>query len=270
MPIGDPPTDYLPSVECFDCCATTEQTSATKKRFQKNPTSSSSWSNRMVRRSIILKTASTIVETADTQQPHENLVPVLDCSDNECPKLTKAHAKSSFNLCDDEKLHSLAARQASDTNGAAATTISAIERSAPPFDHSAGSSYCTMPRRPRAKSSSLCTFHTIVFEKGPGKKSLGFTIVGGRDSPRGALGIFIKSILATGQATDDGRLRAGDEILSVNGAVCHDVCHSDAVKLFKSVKTGAIVLNVCRRTKASAPAATVAELDRRTANGDEE
>lgn len=42
--------------------------------------------------------------------------------------------------------------------------------------------FCTLPRRPRAPTH---TYHTITFEKGHGKKPLGFRIVGGRDSPRG-------------------------------------------------------------------------------------
>lgn len=152
----------------------------------------------------------------------------------------KSMAKSSFNLCDDEKL------SLNFINPGAATKQNKTEKYvSSKYDSSAGN-YCTLPRRPK---SGLCSFHTITFEKGPGKKSLGFTIVGGRDSPRGALGIFIKSILATGQAADDGRLQAGDEILAVNGQVCHDLSHLEAVKLFKSVKIGEISLNVCRRLK---------------------
>ncbi|CAG9581486.1 unnamed protein product [Danaus chrysippus] len=106
--------------------------------------------------------------------------------------------------------------------------------------------FCTLPRKPRAPTH---TYHTIVFEKGHGKKPLGFTIVGGRDSPRGPLGIFIKSILPQGQAIDDGRLNAGDEVLAVNGQACHELAHVEALALFKAVRSGTIELRVCRRIK---------------------
>ncbi|KAL6254562.1 hypothetical protein P5V15_014614 [Pogonomyrmex californicus] len=108
------------------------------------------------------------------------------------------------------------------------------------------SKFCTLPRRPR---NTISTFLTVLFEKGIGKKSLGFTIVGGRDSPKGSIGIFIKSVLPGGQAAEDGRLRAGDEILAVNGQVCHDLTHREAVQLFRNIKNGPIALHLCRRVK---------------------
>jgi hypothetical protein len=148
----------------------------------------------------------------------------------------------SMNLSDDDKLKLI-------TNDNVHQGLSKTSEFTIPevkFDKSGNSNFCTLPRRPK---STLCSFHTITFEKGPGRKSLGFTIVGGTDSPRGALGIFIKSILPNGQAIEDGRLKACDEILAVNGQVCHDLTHQEAVKLFKSVKTGEIALHICRRMK---------------------
>ncbi|XP_016842589.1 PDZ domain-containing protein 2 isoform X2 [Nasonia vitripennis] len=106
--------------------------------------------------------------------------------------------------------------------------------------------FCTLPRRPR---NTMSTFLTVVFEKGAGKKSLGFTIVGGRDSPKGSIGIFVKSVLPTGQAAEDGRLRAGDEILALNGQICHDLTHREAVQLFRNIKNGPIALHLCRRVR---------------------
>jgi hypothetical protein len=49
------------------------------------------------------------------------------------------------------------------------------------------SMFCTLPRRPK---SIISTLFTVLFKKGIGKKSLGFTIVGGKDSPKGSIGNF--------------------------------------------------------------------------------
>ncbi|XP_053664954.1 uncharacterized protein LOC128714103 [Anopheles marshallii] len=210
---GIPGTEVDSQPPSLDC--------AKRRSFTKNvtPTQPSNTSSKVVRRSLVGKQSNNLPQTP--------------------PLVTTA--RSTMNLCDDEKLE-LHASTSDDAETSSGT--SSLE-----LDKSTASNFCTLPRRP--KSSALCSFHTVAFEKGPGKKSLGFTIVGGRDSPRGALGIFIKSILPTGQAAEDGRLRAGDEVLAVNGQVCHDLTHLEAVKLFKSIKTGEIVLQLCRRNKST-------------------
>lgn len=99
---------------------------------------------------------------------------------------------------------------------------------------------CTLPRRPK-------TTQTVVFEKGPGKKSLGFSIVGGRDSPKGELGIYVKTLFPGGQAADSGRLKEGDEIMTINGQSLRGCSHAEAIAAFKRIKQGSVVLHICRR-----------------------
>ncbi|EEB13012.1 pdz domain protein arc, putative [Pediculus humanus corporis] len=96
-------------------------------------------------------------------------------------------------------------------------------------------------------TGSVISHHTVVFRKGPGCKSLGFSIVGGRDSPKGKMGIFIKTIFTNGQAADDGTLREGDEILTVNEDSLQGTSHEEAIAVFKKIKSGPVLVTVGRR-----------------------
>ena len=85
---------------------------------------------------------------------------------------------------------------------------------------------------------------------GPGRKGLGFSVVGGIDSPKGSMGIFVKTIFPVGQAAEEGSLREGDEILSVNGMSVQGMSHSEAISIFKNIKAGGVSLLLTRRDSA--------------------
>ncbi|XP_043669604.1 uncharacterized protein LOC122629837 [Vespula pensylvanica] len=107
------------------------------------------------------------------------------------------------------------------------------------------SRFCTLPRP--GKGGASFTILTARFFKGPGHKGLGFSIVGGTDSPRGNMGIYVKTVFPNGQAADLGTVKEGDEILSINSKPLHGMTHAEAIAEFKSVKAGDVVLHVGRR-----------------------
>ncbi|OWF46401.1 Disks large-like 2 [Mizuhopecten yessoensis] len=83
---------------------------------------------------------------------------------------------------------------------------------------------------------------TVMINKGVRGKGLGFTIVGGSDSEKGNLGIFVRRILACGLIHEDGSIKEGDEILEVNGISLSGFCHKDALSKFRKLKKGPVKL----------------------------
>uniref|UniRef100_A0A182M8M6 PDZ domain-containing protein n=1 Tax=Anopheles culicifacies TaxID=139723 RepID=A0A182M8M6_9DIPT len=105
------------------------------------------------------------------------------------------------------------------------------------------SKFCTLPRH----GPNAFTIRQARFSKGNGAKALGFSIVGGKDSPKGSMGIYVKTIYPNGQAAEKGTLQAGDEILSVNGKAFQGLSHQEAINVFKAIKTGEVVILIGRR-----------------------
>ncbi|XP_071020472.1 multiple PDZ domain protein-like isoform X5 [Oncorhynchus clarkii lewisi] len=84
-------------------------------------------------------------------------------------------------------------------------------------------------------------YKTITLARGP--DGLGFSIVGGFGSPHGDLPIYVKTVFGKGAASEDGRLKRGDQIMAVNGQSLEGVTHEEAVGILKRTK-GTIALTV--------------------------
>ena len=75
---------------------------------------------------------------------------------------------------------------------------------------------------------------TIRLERG--SDGLGFSIVGGFRSPHGDLPIYVKTVFAKGAASEDGRLKRGDQLIAVNGQSLEGITHEEAVNILKNAR----------------------------------
>uniref|UniRef100_A0A8C4RU07 Partitioning defective 3 homolog n=1 Tax=Erpetoichthys calabaricus TaxID=27687 RepID=A0A8C4RU07_ERPCA len=100
----------------------------------------------------------------------------------------------------------------------------------------------------------------IQLKKGP--EGLGFSITS-RDVPvGGSAPIFVKNILPRGAAIQDGRLKAGDRLLEVNGVDLNGKTQEEAVALLRGTKMGGTVnLIILRQEEAFLPRELTSEPD---------
>ncbi|XP_050680747.1 partitioning defective 3 homolog isoform X1 [Leptidea sinapis] len=103
-----------------------------------------------------------------------------------------------------------------------------------------------VPVSPTTKQVSGAT-QTVCVSLVKGEKGLGFTITT-RDNPTGGhCPIYIKNILPKGAAVTDGRLRAGDKMVSVNGVSVTGLSQQQVVTLLRNTPTDSTVDIVVER-----------------------
>uniref|UniRef100_A0AAQ4QTT7 PATJ crumbs cell polarity complex component n=1 Tax=Gasterosteus aculeatus aculeatus TaxID=481459 RepID=A0AAQ4QTT7_GASAC len=124
------------------------------------------------------------------------------------------------------------------TRVVADTNIGAIATQVECLSSTSSLSAATETHRAEPEGPRPCS---ISLQKG--SEGLGFSIVGGFGSPHGDLPIYVKTVFSKGAAAVDGRLKRGDQILSVNGESLQGATHEQAVAILKKQR-GSVALDV--------------------------
>ncbi|KAL3289677.1 hypothetical protein HHI36_023080 [Cryptolaemus montrouzieri] len=86
--------------------------------------------------------------------------------------------------------------------------------------------------------------HEIILKKD--SNGLGFSIEGGKDSPQGDVPLIVKKIFQGGVADKDGRLKIGDEILSINDINFTSLTRIQAWTMMKKIEIGNVKICIFR------------------------
>ncbi|XP_072038389.1 multiple PDZ domain protein-like [Amphiura filiformis] len=86
--------------------------------------------------------------------------------------------------------------------------------------------------------------NTIDIEMAKGAAGLGFSVEGGKSSPKGDVPITVKKIFMGGVADRSGLLHVGDEIVEVNNKRITHVSHFEAWTYLKSVPIGIVKMKI--------------------------
>ncbi|KAJ8917520.1 hypothetical protein NQ315_005569 [Exocentrus adspersus] len=97
--------------------------------------------------------------------------------------------------------------------------------------------YMTAPRPPSAMSTTQPEVQVIRLHKAGG--GMGLSIVAAKGAGQERLGIYIKSVVPGGAADRDGRLAAGDQLLSVDGQSLLGITQEKAAEFLQ--RTGSVV-----------------------------
>lgn len=138
------------------------------------------------------------------------------------PRLTMPKVRSIENMSQCNENDYCLSRYGSQRVSVSSRNRNPISESANVFAGLNGSVTSRRNENPRPTSNAT-SVHSVIFWKGSGKKSLGFSIVGGTDSPKGQMGIFVKTVFPTGQAADQGTVFEGT--LNILNSILRGVEH---------------------------------------------